>query len=187
MAVSARITLERRRPLRQGELDGLCGVYAVVNALRYLSAEINVHRAQDLFTAMMQARERLSQPHALLFVTGGLSCTALLPLLKCAIAHAKSKWDLDFEIERLRHSNRRGLRGLWAYLQSAVAADGVAIVAFQGRQHHWSVVVEVSRRQMRLHDSDGMTLVRRAWCTTATRTNRYVLGPAGVILVRRVP
>jgi hypothetical protein len=26
----------RKRPYRQGDLDGLCGVYAVVNALRHV-------------------------------------------------------------------------------------------------------------------------------------------------------
>lgn len=44
----------RRRPYRQGDLDGLCGLYSTVNAVRVLCPEVDTEAAGALFATLMQ-------------------------------------------------------------------------------------------------------------------------------------
>ena len=44
-----------RRPYRQGDLDGLCGVYSVVNAVRVLCPELDQEGAEWLFAHLLQS------------------------------------------------------------------------------------------------------------------------------------
>ena len=44
-----------RQPYRQGDLDGLCGVYSIVNAVRALCPELDQDGAEWLFAHLMQA------------------------------------------------------------------------------------------------------------------------------------
>ena len=41
------------RPFRQGDLDGLCGVYAVINAMRALVPSLSAAAAEALFEQLM--------------------------------------------------------------------------------------------------------------------------------------
>jgi hypothetical protein len=47
----------RKRAYRQGDLDGLCGIYAVVNALRHV-LQLSDEQCQKLFEKLIQALEQ---------------------------------------------------------------------------------------------------------------------------------
>ena len=44
-----------RQPYRQGDLDGLCGVYSAVNAVRALCPEVDDDAAGCIFEALLLA------------------------------------------------------------------------------------------------------------------------------------
>jgi hypothetical protein len=48
---------KRRRAYRQGDLDGLCGVYAIVNALWYV-LRLREGQCQKLFAKLIKALEQ---------------------------------------------------------------------------------------------------------------------------------
>src|SRR3954453_3189414 len=48
----------RIRPYRQGRLDGLCGIYALINALRLLCPRLNEDACEAVFCALIKARAR---------------------------------------------------------------------------------------------------------------------------------
>src|SRR4051812_46413989 len=48
----------RLNPYRQGRLDGLCGVYALINALRLLCPRLDEDACERVFYALIRARAR---------------------------------------------------------------------------------------------------------------------------------
>ena len=70
----------RLNPYRQGRLDGLCGVYALINALRLLCPRLDEDACERAFCALIRARARqTSSPLAV--ISGGLSRRELLKLI----------------------------------------------------------------------------------------------------------
>ena len=70
----------RLQPYRQGRLDGLCGVYALINALRLLCPRLDEDACERAFCALIRARARQnSSPLAV--ISGGLSRRELLKLI----------------------------------------------------------------------------------------------------------
>src|SRR3954463_481267 len=70
----------RIRPYRQGRLDGLCGTYALVNALRLLCPRLNEDACEAAFCALIRARTRQTAS-PLAIISHGLSRRELLQLL----------------------------------------------------------------------------------------------------------
>jgi hypothetical protein len=62
--------------------------------------------------------------------------------------------------------------------------SGVAIVGLEGRVHHWTLVVDVSARQLTTSDSDSLNRLRRSSCTTDRNTRRYRIPAHSVFLLR---
>ena len=57
MAKQHKLGLRRphaRKPFQQGDLDGLCGVYSIVNTVRILCPEVDLETAEYLFDILMQ-------------------------------------------------------------------------------------------------------------------------------------
>lgn len=59
------MSVKRIKPSKQGDLDGACGFYAVVNALRSLEPELNEN---ELFTQTIKAH--LADGNPMSFVEG---------------------------------------------------------------------------------------------------------------------
>src|SRR3954469_7109328 len=70
----------RLNPYRQGRLDGLCGVYALVNALRLLCPRLDEDACERVFCALVKARTRQTAS-PLAVIADGLSRRELLQLL----------------------------------------------------------------------------------------------------------
>src|SRR4051812_10594314 len=74
------MALRQLKPYRQGRLDGLCGVYALINALRLLCPRLDEDACERVFCALIQARARqIACP--LTVISGGLSRRELLRLI----------------------------------------------------------------------------------------------------------
>ena len=70
----------RLKPYRQGRLDGLCGVYALINALRLLCPRLNEDACERAFCALIRARARQAAS-PLAVISGGVSRRKLLRLI----------------------------------------------------------------------------------------------------------
>ncbi len=177
-----------RRPLRQGDLDGLCGVYCIVNAVRTLCPEVDRDTAEYLFALLMQKLlSTASNPS--MAVTWGIGRLALMSLVEEAINYVLDDFDIRLTMKRLPKGLRQnaGRDELWAYLEKAVSPECVAILGLGGKYAHWSVAVQMTATSAKLVDSGEMRYLSRKRCTVRRTLKRCQIPPVHVLLIRRVP
>jgi hypothetical protein len=174
----------RRRPLRQGDLDGLCGIYSVVNALRYL-LRLNKKQSQELFKRLVAALVQHS-PHPHRLLVEGILFKRLKQLAAAAQHFRLADRDLSFQVRVLRlRRGEQSLSHLWAALDQEVGPACVAIIGITGADDHWCVVYRVTPKTLRLLDSAGRSCIRRSRCTIRTARTRYCLELSEILLIER--
>ena len=176
-----------RRPYQQGDLDGLCGVYAIVNALRSLCPELDDAGATLLFDHLIQALDEAGADPSLT-VAGGLTVRPLARLIQHASAYMRDAFDIAITARRLPRAVRQTttLDVLWQALADGVTPDCVAVLCLGGRDSHWTLAIEVTPHQIRLFDSGGMGVLRRSRCAVAKAATGTVIIPAFVLFIERV-
>src|SRR3954462_6946386 len=114
----------RLQPYRQGRLDGLCGVYALINALRLLCPRLDEDACERAFCALIRARARqTSSPLAV--ISGGLSRRELMQRIGAWQRVAARRGGVALTINRLKVSHPT-LRGIWRGLGRALDGTSVA-------------------------------------------------------------
>jgi hypothetical protein len=174
----------RLNPYRQGRLDGLCGVYALINALRLLCPRLDEDACEAAFCALIRARARqTTSPVAV--ISGGLSRRELLRLIGPWQRFAAKEFGVTLTVNRLKVSQPT-LRGLWRSLCRAL--DGkrsVAIIGLDGIERHWTVAYAATKRTLRVADSCGLRTIFRSQCTVGRTNLRYQLRPSEVLVVKQ--
>lgn len=176
----------RSAALRQGDLDGLCGVYAIINALCWLCPAIDKSIAARLFQRLLKAISPRSPKSALRSVTDGLSFFGLARLLRIAIAFIDEALGLRIGAQPLvtgKQNQSLTLAQLWRQFGSHFDDGGVAIIGLGGFYGHWTVAVGVTPRQLEVFDSGGLKRIRRRRCTTGHAVTRISINPVQVILL----
>ena len=177
------MALRQLKPYRQGRLDGLCGVYALINALRLLCPGLDEDDCEAVFCALIQARAR----HAacpLAVIHGGLSRRELLQLIGVWRRFAARELGVTVTVSRLK-VREPSLHGLWRGLRRALDGTSVAIVGLDGVERHWTVAHAATPRTLRVTDSSGLRAIVRAHCTVGRTRMRYQLRPSEVLVVTR--
>jgi hypothetical protein len=173
----------RLNPYRQGRLDGLCGVYALINALRLLCPRLDEDTCERVFCALIRARAR-QKCSPLAVISGGLSRRELLQLIGPWQRFAAREFGITLTINRPKVSEP-SLRGLWRGLCRALDGKSIAIVGLDGIERHWTVVYAATERTLRVADSSGLRVIFRSQCTVGRTSLRYQLRPSEVPVVRR--
>lgn len=174
------------KPFRQGDLDGLCGVYSIVNSVRLLCPEVDQDAAEWLFSELMHALPGLgSEPREI--VTGGIGRRQLSQLLRRAVRCMIDEYEIHLTVSRLPKELRQSidLHELWAWLGGRISTTGVAILGLGGRHDHWTVAMGVTAQQIKLFDSGEESVLRRRNCTVGRAAMRCCISPVHVFLVRR--
>src|SRR4051794_17136555 len=163
----------RLQPYRQGRLDGLCGAYALINALRLLCARLDEDACERAFCALIRARARqTSSPLAV--ISGGLSRRELLRLIGPWQRFAARELGVTLTVDRLKVSQPT-LRGIWRGLCRALDGQSVAIIGLDGAEQHWTVTYAATERTLRVADSCGLRMIFRSQCTVGRTSVRYRL------------
>lgn len=147
------------RPHRQGGLDGLCGLYAAVNAVDFLfQIRPPPGFSEDLFQVVSRAVPRSSWPRVL---WDGLSMTQMRRVLASVSAHLDE--EIGFGIEVARPFAQSTFRSRADFLDAArermIARYSVLILFIEWPGDggaHWSVLREIGSDRLRLYDSDGV-------------------------------
>src|SRR5215210_4824161 len=142
------------QPYRQGRLDGLCGVYALINGLRLLCPRLDEDACEAAFCALIRARARQAAS-PLAVINGGLSRRELLRLIGPWQRFAARELGVILRVDRLRVSEL-SLRGIWRGLCRALDGKSVAIVGLDGIERHWTVAYAATERTLRVADSCGL-------------------------------
>ena len=172
------------RAFRQGDLDGLCGVYAVVNALRYLF-QLKEDHCRALFAALIKAlHRRCRRPHHP--ILWGTSFSTLKRLIEAAQTCKVLDGAQTFQARPLRLSrDQRNLPQLWSDLSQELTPTCVAIVGLGGVADHWCVVYRVTPKTLWLLDSSGQTRIFRSRCTVQSSRTLYRLEAGEILLIKR--
>ena len=176
-----------RKPFRQGDLDGLCGLYCLVNAVRVLCPELDREAAAALFEHLLQSL-RLAGVKPIEAITCGVDVGPHNQLIKRAVQYVNDEFDIELAARRLRKSVRDTphINRLWRELAARLSPTCVAILGLGGRYEHWTVAVKASTRQIRLYDSSKMGVLRRGHCTVRGALRRTLIEPRCVVFIKRL-
>ena len=185
MALKRERGSQRAAPYRQGDLDGLCGLYAIINA----------------FAAVMAPTARLSRPEARLLFGAGIVWLEGRKKLR-AVAIGGMEDELVFALaQHMAESLQKWLgravdvsrpkpcawrrKALLAIIDDALDKD-CAVIAGLGHTHeHVSVIVGGTPSRYMLNDSDGLRWIARRSIGTKHSKRRHRLGPRDIIIVKR--
>lgn len=148
------------KPYRQGDLDGLCGVYALVNAVDYLCGPLSKRKAKKLFAQMLTHLEskaplatRCSLGTSINEIGGILKyvvCTQY-PIQRHKPFHLKSMVSHTVYIETLRE-----------FLQQP---NTIVFLILYGHLNHWTLVRKITDKTLVTHDSCEIRYVLRGSCS----------------------
>jgi hypothetical protein len=185
-------------PRVQGELDGLCGIYSIINSLIWglYSLQVTGHRprqqssplrerdTEQLFLSLIA---RLTRKHGTRSIIDGIGALELARLLRHSAAWLSAKRDLRLTFTRpfYRHP-RATTRQVCRALSNHLADAGTAtIIGLEWPELHWTVVSGVTPTRLYLLDSsDGpphSSLRRRP---RNTERHRRLLRPGEVFLLK---
>lgn len=182
----------RLKPFQQGQLDPLCGEYAIVNALRLLTRPddgLDKLFWEDLFAYVVARADRLFGVRRILDEgTPQWLSKALLPLvLKRFEAGA------GVSVEALTLAQLGGGKlpiEPMAVLQYALAdRRSAALVLLGGHYDHWTVVRSVTAGVVWLFDSDGLKSLLRSEIAPSYRQQagrRFVISHRPIRVLSRL-
>ncbi|NVJ90408.1 MAG: hypothetical protein HWE34_02060 [Methylocystaceae bacterium] len=177
---------------QQGQFDSLCGLYSITNAV---SVVAKPHR----FT---QAKSQALLHH--LFADLNSRSKLLSVLQEGAYPHEISKllsvtqgWLFEqhnIKLNRFKPFHKKkdvSLPDIFDTVLTHIAqTNGVAIIGFEGRIDHWTVVEGMTEKRLMLRDSDGRRHIERKHCRLACDPideHFYMIAPAHVFLLSLLP
>lgn len=153
-------------PYAQGELDGLCGVYAIVNAVEATVAGWNKADAEGLFQHLVTSLSSQGKLHTAM--AEGLGRLELCRLIDYADAYLADEYGLRLK-RRVAFARRAPLSRYWQRLQDHLKGHShAAIIGLWGRHEHWSCAHSITERTVKFLDSGWGPIrqIYRAHCTT---------------------
>ncbi len=175
---------KRKRAYRQGDLDGLCGVYSIVNALGHV-LQLRDEQCQQLFEKLIKALEQ-DCCHLHKHLLWGMSFRQLRRLVAAVSRCRLEGQKLAFTTRPLRlKRQQRTLSHLWTALDEEVGPTCVAIIGLSGVDDHWCVIHNVTPKTLWLLDASGQTRIYRSRCTVRSSRTRYCLEAREILLIQR--
>lgn len=142
---------------KQGDLDGLCGIYSIINVIRLLRGPIPRNVSETLFEALVTVFDH--RWGLKLAALEGINSHQLSYLIKTVAVPA-----FDLHYRKPFHSRPDTPQAVqWSQLNTWVNTGGCAII---GTEEHWTVINKVTLGTLHLADSCQLRQLRK----------RYVVG-----------
>jgi len=177
-------------PYRQGQLDGLCGLYAIINAIRLATRnrtdEFGHEVWRELLLALLGEAENVVGTATA--VVHGIGTKPLYELAKRAARHLASEHGVAVTVSRSR-GPKHSFYGLIAHLAELTKQPASAVVLeLSGDVRHWTVLRRVGKHSLELFDSSGMERVKLASCRLKHEwahngSREYILRRRRVLLI----
>ena len=167
-------------PYRQGDLENLCGLYALINATRLAAPMLTKEECQEVYLASLRwLRKRKG---FLGILNEGLAVHTLLSLHKAVFQRQWPKITLHRAFPRKPASAEE----FWSRMEEeASRANQGMFIGIGGDENHWSAVREITGSRICLFDSCGRQFLNRSLCGYSDEQNKkYVIGPGYVFLLR---
>ncbi len=163
------------RPYQQGNLDGLCGAYCIVNAVKYLCGPLSEKDSAKLFQEVLGFLDK--RKFLVKRMTAGTELREMKGLLDQVVAKR-------YPIRRtkpFRKQSGLSLQEYWEGLQTFLDQDGrLVLIGLGGHHDHWTLIRKVTSRSLVLYDSDRLQRLNRRHCTLSLSNpggRRHVLYP----------
>lgn len=171
-------------PFQQGSLDGLCGIYSIVNSIHALHGPLSLSTAEELFIEVIQQLEEQANS-ALIRLEDGTTLPELSKGLRSACNRFPIRWSRPFHM--MKHIS---LDGYWQHAQRFIdTRQGVFIINVikQDRYDHWTLAHRITDKSLFLFDSDGMKRLHRRHCTVnkEDEANLIYLNPRASFFIWR--
>lgn len=155
-------------PVTQGDLDGLCGLYCLINAIRIVMAphrELKREEVRAMFTAGVRFLDRQGTlPETVHSCIGERDWPKLARRL---VATAQNIVDRPILLERARLSKGVGTAETIQSVEQMIASGKAPCVFLRGKSRHYTVISGYTPSSLKLFDSFGYHRVLRRSCGTA--------------------
>ncbi|MCT6519174.1 hypothetical protein GY03_18005 [Proteus vulgaris] len=162
-------------PAKQGHLDGLCGIYSIVNALNWLYG--NNIRRRSLFRYLL---EQYHQHWSVLeCITDGICEIEMDYLLNTARRYNTKTKAINISMPfryRRSLSSYRILQSCQQFLEAPTGKQAIILCD----QHHWSVITQVTDTQVRYFDSCELQMIPRDKFMIKAHARRTQLIPSAI-------
>lgn len=152
----------------QGEFDGLCGLYAVINALTLLPGVDNLLTYSQCETLFKLGVSFLEERNILgLGVRWGVGPPSWRDLVDHVIAAARQQCSRPISVLRhFVHAPSVTLGGFIDAAEFAVRNKQPVLIQLRGQHSHYTVISGFTPTRLLLHDSFGHAWLNKAACTT---------------------
>jgi hypothetical protein len=154
------------KPYLQGALDGLCGIYSIVNAARIIS-DINDQEARRLFEQILLHLEKTRDLSRVL--AEGIDLNSIGSILRDIVNHRIPNRAMPF-----KHRPDVSLDEFWCEMLAFLDGNHkrAILICLSGPVwDHWSIVHAVSEKQIYFFDSLKLRNLKRSRCTTTRSTS----------------
>ncbi len=165
-------------PYQQGKLDGLCGVYSMINATRIIN-HFNYAYCQDIFAeiiAFLALECSLSK-----ITTQGINFSMIGQIITQIRSLNLSKERPVFE------EKEPTLADFWSSMAHHLAQPSRAILLGMGNVYdHWTVVHRITEKRIMLFDSGHLKYLNKCVCTTQNpdQIRRHLIMPRRTYYLR---
>lgn len=182
------------RPVLQSGIDGLCGLHAVINAVRYLyptAYPLWSPQLDDLAEALARTMSAEAFKTAWL---DGVDRPEVITWLQAALAHLKRRHptaaiSVTTPFDPAPAPATRA-DVYWHCIDSMIGGEthnsSVAIIGLGDPDPHWSVVTGIAGHSVTLFDSSIYTRIRRAQTAIGQpKPGKWMIEPRDTIIIRR--
>lgn len=190
------ISNSRLRPFRQGHLDGLCALYAIVNAFRLCLGDHPLYDEiwPELFAYLVDGLA--SETHFASVALGGIPAHAMNGILGNATAFVKDEYGIELIVERpIKARDQLSAKEVLTRLDALSQHPNTALLLWlkiDEKIRHWTVIEKVRPSSLSLLDSAGYRSFRRSdfqmtYEPARRRDDRSItiMKPRRIFLIRR--
>jgi len=140
-----------KKPYKQGLLDGMCGFYAIINAMHYLKTDMSMTKAESLLKSMI-----LTKPYSFhsLFCDGTYF-ENVLSLVKHTVRNKHGYKDFKYAVPFKDDIFDDAYEYVACLNELIDGKNSVAIVSVGSPWYHWTVVSKVNTKEEKIHLFDS--------------------------------
>ena len=168
-------------PLQQGDLDGLCGLYALLNAVSGADPTLRHVTRKAMFRDAMRWLHREGHMPGVLY--NGLDIRLIVALFHAVIRSRRKGLSLKRPFWSRRPAD---MDSFCSKLNELAGTPGQAvIIGIAGKTwSHWTVLDEADRSWIKFRDSAHIDWLRRRSCGLPGDGAAYSINPAEVMLIK---
>jgi hypothetical protein len=174
------------KPYRQGEFDGLCGIYAVVNALVLLTAKAKPWTktySTKLFRRGVSIINTKGDLDAV--IVDGMTPELWFELVQALAAQVATDLKLDINIDRLE-TGSASIRFplVQEAVEAALARHALVLVLLDGVHQHYTVITSHTPQHFLLCDSLGLRRLTKQLCGNERSNKRHRIASRWVVILQ---